>query len=495
MTYRWFLNRRLMRLAQITVCSVFLFSCAPSGPYRTVVNSSDSPRCVSDAAGNVPLKCDHLLTERSKTYDLLFVEFDDQGWLNTADEHFSNGSKKIGGVDAFGNLKNYLDQHENERLLIVTFVHGWKHNASSHDANVKLFRRMLQETAQLQADHHTGRKVVGLYIGWRGNSIDGPDFLSTALTFYDRKGTAHKVSKGAIQEVIAYTSAYERHANAPKPGDTRSSGKWDDPARGCQVVSLYIGHSFGGLILYEAIAPKMIASITASEFSGKIQRFGDIVILINPAIEAARFEPLFRTVERYKGKRYTAPLMVMVPTSADDATGIAFPVGRFFSTLFEKKNSAEQREATLETIGHMEPYITHNLYHRDADKRVTEGDTSSVSSLAILDAASGCDTPTTSPQTAAVAARMPAHGYGKGNILTLRCHRYDNFPVWNVSTDASVMKGHSDLESDALEDFIIALTNDAIITPIDMNGTGGGNAKREITYHCAGPACAASKCP
>ncbi|MDR5809076.1 alpha/beta hydrolase [Caballeronia sp. LZ019] len=228
----------------------------------------------------------------------------------------------------FGNLKSFLNDQskKNQRLLIITFVHGWKHNASTDDAHVRLFRQVLENTAALEEEAGTHRRVVGVYLGWRGDSLNVPDGLKSVLTFYDRKGTADKVSKGAIHEVVAYLNAYEKRENNV-PGR-----KCDrvEASMGCQVVSVLIGHSFGGLILYEAIAPAVLSSIIDGEVDGgekgpsHVERFDDMVLLINQAIEAVRFQPLFRSVATYKPKQYRAALMVMVTTGADVATGTFF---------------------------------------------------------------------------------------------------------------------------------------------------------------------------
>jgi hypothetical protein len=436
----------------VVVLCIALFGCVQTAPYRVTSKSPQQVMCDPDDRGAVPAACAGYMQEHATQYDLLFTEFDDQGWANNPhkiDDPILN-TMQAGPSDRtkeFGNLKAFLNEQRQNRqpLLIITFVHGWKHNASTDDANVKLFRLVLEKTAEKEADAKTGRRVVGVYVGWRGDSLDLTDGLKSVLTFYDRKDTADKVSKGAIHEVIAYLNAYERKVN-------EGAGKICDRASasgplGCPVVSVFIGHSFGGLILYEAIAPTVLSSIIDAEMHGDedgpsdAKRFGDTVLLINPAIEAVRFQPLFRSVATYQPKKYRPPLMVMLTTSADVATGTFFPIGRFFSTFFEKKDATqEQHDATLETIGHMKPYLTHYLHNFG----------------------------NTPPGNVAHAAGLWPRLFGPGNVLYVCNSKYASYPVWNIETDESVMTGHSDLANDNLREFVVALIDDAIVKPERM---------------------------
>jgi hypothetical protein len=61
-------------------------------------------------------------------------------------------------------------------LSIIIFVHGWKHNDAPTDTNVLAFHRFLQQMAEMELQraptYWPARKVVGIYIGWRGLSFD-----------------------------------------------------------------------------------------------------------------------------------------------------------------------------------------------------------------------------------------------------------------------------------------------------------------------------------
>ena len=58
--------------------------------------------------------------EHLAEYSLSVIEFDDQGWYHDLAQR-----------DA---LMRFLDEMVGEDLLILVFVHGWKHNAAADDA-------------------------------------------------------------------------------------------------------------------------------------------------------------------------------------------------------------------------------------------------------------------------------------------------------------------------------------------------------------------------
>lgn len=62
--------------------------------------------------------------EHTKDYDLAVIEFDDQGWFQDIDQRIK--------------LERFLSEkvEQNEDLLIVVFIHGWKHNAA---AEIRLY--------------------------------------------------------------------------------------------------------------------------------------------------------------------------------------------------------------------------------------------------------------------------------------------------------------------------------------------------------------------
>ena len=146
------------------------------------------------------------------------------------------------------------------------------------------------------------------------------------------------------------------------------------------------GHSFGSLAIYNAISESLIdsvsggiASLSSSPSAGEqvSSPYADLIVLINPAFEGARFEPLYQaSLNRMKRGPYIPtqdPVLVLVTGTSDYATRYAFPIGRFFSTLFQDNSpeskdgtdidgrADEERNANRNTVGHIPRYMTHDL--------------------------------------------------------------------------------------------------------------------------------------
>ena len=291
-------------------------------------------------------------------YLLGFIEFDDQGQL------YDRGQMRA-VVDKL------YEEASSEDLLINVFVHGWKHSAAPGDSNIQTFRQSLEHLSELESNisRRTGarsRKVVGIYLGWRGGSITLP--LVKELTFWDRKNTAHKVGHGGVTEVLSQIELVRKTKDASVSGGRRS-----------RTRLIVVGHSFGGALVYSALSQILMAGFVdtvgpAGQITD-VKGFGDLVVLINPAFEAERYSTLSDMAnERRTYFPSQLPVIAILTSEADEATKRAFPVGRWFSTLFEihrdttrtngvtgQDEAIDQREANLTAVGHFAPYRTHRL--------------------------------------------------------------------------------------------------------------------------------------
>lgn len=117
----------------------------------------------------------------------------------------------------------------------------------------------------------TPRKVVGIYVGWRGESIAIPGVNN--ITFWDRKNTAHEVGYLGMAELLLRLEEIRNIKNTQEP-----------PIKSRLVV---IGHSFGGAAVYSAtaqiLADRFINSTKDKNYVGDAAGFGDLVVLLNPA--------------------------------------------------------------------------------------------------------------------------------------------------------------------------------------------------------------------
>jgi hypothetical protein len=350
-------------------------SCTSFHPYRTASPGTAMP-CRSDLKGRVDRgACSSAAWEIDPDYDLFFAEFDDQGLAHPADESSVGFAfQQIAGIDDA--LRSRFKVGD---INLIVYVHGWKHDARSEDSDVEKFRQLLHSVKVLEDAKHPKsdgdeylaiphRRVVGIFVGWRGLSTTVEPFKE--LSFWGRKETSSRVAVGSARELFSRLRAYQqmRNANWDKQW-TQTPGKIDkiDPSKKGYgrppVQMLILGHSFGAQLVFSAIAENLIETLSSnlSDPGARIQRYGDMIILINPAFEATRYMPLIRVANNRKYDHYLAPLLVTITTTSDEATKLAFPFGRWFDSLLEHYSSSEEHTAALHTIGHLPGYITHIL--------------------------------------------------------------------------------------------------------------------------------------
>lgn len=331
-----------MKIAPLSLALAvsLLVGCAAHRQHRTMAQP-----CKTSATNAA---CDMAIIEEAPNYTLGFVEFDDQGWLWSRDQ--------LNAV--IGRLEK---EEETNRLLIVTFVHGWKHGATYDDTNVEMVRENLRFLSLLERktsrrEGRPARKVVGVYAGWRGLSSKVP--VVKELTFWERKNAAHEVGRGALAELFLRLEYLRNASHIIHGGDTN------------QTRLYIIGHSFGGAATYSALATiltqRAIQTMDHDGHGAPPRGVGDMTILVNPAFEAARYGVLrdIATNQTYLVSNLVN--LAIFTSKADDATKIAFPIGRHTSTLFDKHQSGIQRKANRTAVGHFAPYTTHDLVATEA---------------------------------------------------------------------------------------------------------------------------------
>lgn len=344
----------------VPILLFLLGACAGNDIYR-----DDYTPCIYSSAND----CAHSAVQVSASgkdheFHLGFVEYDDQGQLRDREQ-----------MDAV--LNKYREMAGKEDVMLVAFVHGWHHNAKPGDSNIKSFRQLLAgvsntESLASRQQRRNKRKVLGVYIGWRGESITVP--LVRELTFWDRKNTAHDVGQQGVTELLL---KLEEIINV------RSGFSNNNKSAKSRLV--VIGHSFGGAVVYtslqKVLADRFINSRKSKTHSGNASGFGDLVVLMNPAFEALRFATLY-DLSQEKCRGYfpsQLPRLAILTSESDYATKYAFPAGRFFSTFFESHTSLKRHycsrpgskgvtqmdikegEADRNTVGHFDNYLTHDL--------------------------------------------------------------------------------------------------------------------------------------
>jgi hypothetical protein len=389
--------------------------------------------------------------EERKNYDLLFAEFDDQGWVQQTSDLKRPHEDFLDQFSA--QLEQLRAKFRDRGLSLVVFTHGWHHNAAANDSNVREFRALLRDLVIAEGGE-SGRRVVGIYVGWRGDSIDIP--YVNNVTFWERKNTAEKVAQGSVRELFLKLDLFRDRANH------------DNSAK--KVRMLTIGHSFGGLITYESLSSEFMRASTRYDENEKascsgnnyLARFGDLVVLANPAFEGLRYESLMIAGQRLKCLADNQlPVMIVATTRADWATGFAFPWARFFSTLFERTPNQEF-VASFKTVGHNERYITHSL--SICSKNDQECLNTCKQSIALSKEVIGAERRDYLAMEIARAKWFARNGINRDKGREYLCDGLQlsvtqkwqprNNPFWVVQTTSDIMDGHGDIFNDNFVAFI-----------------------------------------
>lgn len=408
-----------MKKIFILIFAAILGGCTTTSPYRTESGSicgyikTGDCHNQSMTVGN---------SKKSGEYLLSFYEYDEQGML-----HDPNARKKI--VEKYRNIASHNE------VLLITFFHGWHHNAKGKDdenSDIVEFRKVLEKAAKT----HPEKKVLGVYVGWRGRSLAG---VLDYLTFWGRKHTAHEIGQlgGITEALLELESVVEKSNNLES-----------------RMVT--IGHSFGGAALYSTIGhvlSERYASSRDSNGNGFVKGFGDLVVLLNPAFEAMRYTALFELAQtdcaKFSNKQ--PPRLVALSSEADYAVGLTFQAGQFFNAISEehrntvathcvggKKEEYELRQfiADINGVGHYPPFITHDLA---AEKKAKSF----------------------SNQHERVNMKEAwRKGVSLGEIpfsnttLTSRNIAMPHNPYMNIYTDENVMDGHNDIWTDEVLEFL-----------------------------------------
>lgn len=479
------MRSRFKRWCCVLPLLLALAACTTLKAHRTVLPTpGDVSQCSVEfgpptAPGAPP--CAHQATERNASYTLHFVEFDDEGIP------FADAEPQIDS--AIRQIKHELTNADRCVRLFV-YVHGWRHDARTTDDNVASFRDFLAQVSERSkqaaalgknaCDDPTIPKAraplrraastvrtVGIYVGWRGLSIVNKKPLVYA-SFWDRKNTADRVSQGSVRELFGRLNALA--ASAPPPDKPRAAGS---TAQG-QLRTYVIGHSFGAAIVFRALSQSLIDSF-AADLDGdsgielaSVSRFVDMVVLVNPAIEAARFDPVFRAAKKRtmrcetapgagplcRQPRYQAPVLAIFQSEGDLATKQAFGLGAGLSNTFENTLSEAERRSITQTIGWDDDYLTHRL-----------------SALPPCDTVANAH-PYEAASSGTLRYRAPGWTWCVGDASLTQIGTAPppsdagtvyNGPLWNVRVAPEIAKDHSDIWNPRFREVLLALFADELV--------------------------------
>jgi hypothetical protein len=309
---------------------VLLTGCTRNAAYH-LHDSAPAPNLIEFSSAN-----DHtgtpLTTKPLTAAPVITVEFDEQGKLFACKDDaecqvtrattFIHDARRLTGT---------------KHLIVLTFVHGWHHNASDRDGNLQNFRSIvscLNLGSAAQPENRRGNQPVicqglqsdpansyiGVYIAWRGESVEPwLTEAATSLSLASRHAAAVRMASNDGPDGIAHLIL--TLSSAAKSGN--------NPAR-----FLLIGHSFGGLIVGRVTEELFFRRLFLDEAhkvppapSRCIGQFADLVVLLNPADSSIRLANLvaeWKKVKPCSGSNLNSdlsrPLLISIHTSSDGAT-------------------------------------------------------------------------------------------------------------------------------------------------------------------------------
>ena len=276
-------------------------------------------------------------------YELAIVEFDDQGRCYDR-----------GQMDAVAQRLEALapeDAPPGQDVILVAFVHGWQHDARSDDPNLSAFRVLLNKTVDYEksatAPGAEPRPVLGVFIGWRGLSEFGIGDAIANATFWERQAAGQRVAVGSVRELFGRLRHYRNRRRK----------------RGGNPLLVIVGHSFGGMIVYSALAQSLIQAASAP-VGRMTPEFADLVLLVNPAIEGARYIPIYDLVTSAAFKQRTTkqlPVFICAQANNDFPVGMVFPIGNAGHALDEATIGDLEKECVTHALGFVPSFRTHAL--------------------------------------------------------------------------------------------------------------------------------------
>ncbi len=432
MTSKFRFCRLTLRIILMATAALLLSACASNVAWQV------DPPAVRTC--DAEFDCSGRYYREYESHDLAFAEFTERGHAFDA-----------GKID---DVLERIKAHavKDDGVITIVFIHGWLNNAHERNDNLRQFRQVLDAVARYSSVRfNERRRVVGLYVGWRGESLGLP--LVKFLSFWNRKSVAENLGSGAITQLLLRLDAIHRI------GDNRPAAQ--------QNVMATVGHSFGGAILLTAIkdvlVDRLIDPVADANTVLSVDGIGDELFLLNPAIEVSQALSIVDTAvsrDYLPGQR---PLLTVISSDADSATHMAFPAGQAFGTIarwkqvdIERKwyrhrdlgTTIPMREESLDviTVGNFAPFLTHRLEIASETESLAENCTR----FRVTTCQSNPDL-------------CPARGWSK-----TASHKSVNplplgYPLRFIKTGKSVISGHSDIFSTNVRRLVFRLITDQLV--------------------------------
>ena len=424
--------------------------------------------------------------EHHEKYDLFYAEFDDEGNATDVASGGEFQDSQLHFIEStLSDMVAKLDTSVTG-LNIVVFTHGWHGSASATDDYSVELKAILEDlTDQDEAirghrrfggDSHKDAskafRTVGIELAWRGDSVVLPPKL---WDVWDRKVAAQTISGGSVQELLAFLNQVyvDRSCKSVSRGTVTQENCGD-------VHLLSLGHSYGALINFRALAPRLESGLNVDQCE-RISGFGDMTILLNPAFEAQRYRALFNTAlnrpvlrgdylnnsgppqnckttsgEAYAGAQI--PMLVTLQSAGDTATGTWMPLFLRIAQPFASTLSVQEAREENHALGWVDAFQTHTLDFNSDDN---------AKDSCLNDAPSFCpfaerrfgpkNTDQADPN-----GRIPLIlNYTPGGKSAESLPAF--FPLWSVKVNKQIMHDHDDIWNPQIVWLINRLFQDAYV--------------------------------
>ncbi len=340
--------------------------------------------------------------QRQAGYDLAFVEFGEQGSYQDPSQ--------------LENARNLIKN--TSRPLVVTYVHGWQNNARSGDA--EKFGDLLGELSASEVVRAGHFHVIGVFLGWRGQLTKVP--VVKELTFFSRKAAAERLASNFdCYDAIATISETARRYHAAEAQYT-----------------VLLGHSFGGLVVERSVAHAINAEIHDHADPAKALP-ADLILLLNPASDSILTRQMIAALYS-RHLEDTRQFVVSLTSTADEATGVAFPVGTGLAAGTKGFNEVRvpgpgaatesERKYYTTTPGHNSSLINHETedLHRTLPGNGQTAFEYNLSHHALV-------------------GHVFATDDGAGGLKLWRFKKVGpvDVPYWDVQVDPAIIKDHGDI--------------------------------------------------
>lgn len=265
-------------------------------------------------------------------------------------------------------LKTIAYQSRHKNTIVLLFVHGWHHNAHPNDSNMRDFAKTLAKTQAALQDSPLGEpgpytqsrtnlttrsdvNVIGVYVGWRGRSLPG---LLDYTTFWGRKKVAETVGKGALYGFLRDLNDIYRERYRAR------SLSANEPFMGMVTF----GHSFGGQVVFKAVSEALEEELQTNS-TGPLLGYGDLTVLLNPALEAAQYERIHHFSHQRTYPATQTPLLFVLSSEGDSARKFWFPAARFASYVVGGTRAQGAFGLWGKALGEYKEHHTHRIDVRD----------------------------------------------------------------------------------------------------------------------------------